>query len=301
MSGLCDRIAGAPITWGVDGSPGWGYLMDRDRVMAEMQQVGLSATEIGPDGYLPRDPDELHEYVSRYGFAVVGGFVPAVLHIQDRFDLGLDYVDRASRQLVAAGAEVLVLGAASHLDGYDTSIDMDDAEWQTFLANLRRLQDLVAANGLRTGLHPHWGMAIERPTHVERLLAESDVDICLDTGHLYLGGADPVEIARLASGRVIHVHLKDVDNALAERVQRGATTFKQATLDGMFTPLGAGDVDIAGVIEVLEQGGFDGWYVLEQDVSLQAEPAPGAGPVADAEKSVRFLDSLTTTSVGEPG
>ena len=296
MSGLRDRVAGAPITWGVDGSPGWGYLMDRDRVMAEMKQVGLSATEIGPDGYLPQDPSELRQYVSQYDFTVVGGFVPAVLQRQDRFDAGLGYVERASRQLAAAGAEVLVLGPASHLDGYDTSIDMDDAEWQTFFANLRHLQGLVAANGLKTGLHPHWGMAIERLQHVERLLAESDVDICLDTGHLYLGGADPVKIARLASTRVVHVHLKDVDRALAERVRQGDITFKQATLDGMFTPLGDGDVDIAGVIEVLEEAGFDGWYVLEQDVSLKTEPEPGAGPVADAEKSVRFLESLTTAS-----
>ncbi len=48
MGDLGGRIAGAPITWGVDGSPGWGHLMDRDRVMAEMAQVGLSATEDRP-------------------------------------------------------------------------------------------------------------------------------------------------------------------------------------------------------------------------------------------------------------
>jgi len=293
MSDLGGRIAGAPITWGVDGSPGWGHLMDRDRVMTEMAQVGLSATEIGPDGYLPRDPDELRDYMAQYDMQVVGGFVPAVLHRQDRFDAGLEYVDRASRQLAATGSEVMVLGPSSHLDGYDTSIDLDDAEWQTLFANLRRLQDLVTANGLRTGLHPHWGMAIEQPQHVERLLASADVGICLDTGHLYLGGADPVEIARLASGRVIHVHLKDVDGALAEEVRSGRTTFKQATLDGMFTALGDGDVDIAAVIEVLEQSGYEGWYVLEQDVSLDRDPAPGEGPLADAEKSVRFLESLS--------
>ena len=293
MSDLGGRIAGAPVTWGVDGSPGWGHLMDRDRVMTEMAQVGLSATEIGPDGYLPRDPDELRDYMAQYDMQVVGGFVPAVLHRQDRFDAGLDYVDRASRQLAATGSEVMVLGPSSHLDGYDTSIDLDDAEWQTFFANLRRLQGLVAGNGLRTGLHPHWGMAIEKPEQVERLLASSDVEICLDTGHLYLGGADPVEIARLASGRVIHVHLKDVDGVLAEEVRSGRVTFKQATLDGMFTALGDGDVDIAGVIDVLERSGYEGWYVLEQDVSLDRDPAPGEGPLADAQKSVRFLGSLS--------
>jgi inosose dehydratase len=124
------------------------------------------------------------------------------------------------------------------------------------------------------------------------VLASSDVEICLDTGHLYIGGADPVAIARAAAGRVNHVHVKDVVGELAEQVRTGETTFKQATLDGMFPPAGDGDVDLKGVIEVLEADGFDGWYVLEQDVSLEADPAPGEGPVIDAEKSVRFLRSL---------
>lgn len=292
MSDLLDRIAGAPITWGVDGSPGWGHLMDRDRVMSEMVDVGLSATELGPDGYLPRDPDELREYLERYDLHVVGGFVPALLYRPDRIEAELAYVDRASRQLAGAGADVMVLGPASHLDGYDTSIDMDDVEWNTFLANLKRLQDIVQENGLTTGLHPHWGMAIERPDHIERLLDSCDVNLCLDTGHLFLGGADLVEVARSAAGRVVHVHLKDVDAGIAERVRAGETRFKQAVVDGLFRPLGRGDVDIAGLIRELEAAGFDKWYVIEQDTSLREEPAPGQGPKADAALSMRFLETL---------
>lgn len=292
MSHLMSRIAGAPITWGVDGSPGWGYLMGRDRVMSEMIEVGLSATEIGPDGYLPRDLDELRDYLARYGLQVVGGFVPAVLYRPDRIEAELAYVDRASRQLAGAGSKVMVLGPASHLDGYDTSIAMDETDWKTFLANLKRLQDLVRENGLTTGLHPHWGMAIERPQHVERLLGSCDVDLCLDIGHLFLGGADPVEIAKLASGRVVHVHLKDVDAGFAERVRAGEIGFKQAVIDGMFRPLGEGDVDIAGVIRLLEASGYQGWYVLEQDASLAAEPALGAAPKVDAVLSFSFLETL---------
>ena len=60
MSDLMSRIAGAPITWGVDGSPGWGHLMDVNRVLSEMEEVGLHATELGPGGYLPSDPEGLY-------------------------------------------------------------------------------------------------------------------------------------------------------------------------------------------------------------------------------------------------
>ena len=31
-----ERIGGAPITWGIDPAPGWGFVMDRDRVLDAM-------------------------------------------------------------------------------------------------------------------------------------------------------------------------------------------------------------------------------------------------------------------------
>jgi inosose dehydratase len=292
VSDLLERVAGAPITWGVDESPGWGYLLGRDRVMAEMKATGLSATELGPDGFLPTDPAELRDYVAGYDLSIVGGFVPALLYRPDAIESELDYVQRASRQLAATGSTVLVLGPSSHNPGYDTQFDMSEREWPIFLDNLARLERLVGDAGLRTALHPHWSMAIEDGRDVERLLASSTVGLCVDTGHLYLAGTDPVDVVRMAPDRVLHVHLKDVDAALAARVRSGEVPFRQAVIDGLFTPLGAGGVDIAGVIRVLEHEGFRGWYVLEQDVSLSAEPAPGEGPIADAIVSVDYLRQL---------
>lgn len=292
MSDLLERIAGAPITWGVDESPGWGHLMGRDRVLAEMRESGLSATELGPDGFLPTDPAELRDYVAGYDMSVVGGFVPALLYRPDRIDDELAYVARASRQLAATGSAVLVLGPSSHNPGYDTPYDMSDAEWPIFLANLRRLEALVGGAGLQTALHPHWSMAIEDGHDVERLLESSSVGLCLDTGHLFLAGTDPVDVARLAPDRVLHVHLKDVDAGAAGKVRRGEVRFRQAVIDGLFVPLGSGGVDIGGVIRTLEAHGYRGWYVLEQDVSLPAEPAPDEGPKADAIESVAYLRRL---------
>jgi inosose dehydratase len=292
VSDLLERVAGAPITWGVDGSPGWGFLMDRDRVLREMVESGLSATELGPDGYLPTDPTELQEFLGQYDMGIVGGFVPALLYRPDRVDDQLAYVSRAARQLASSGSKVLVLGPSSANPGYDTPVDMSDDEWSTFLANLRRLESIVADAGLQTALHPHWGLAIASRPDIDRLLDSSDVGLCLDTGHAYLGGADPVEVAKVARDRVLHVHLKDVDAAKADRVRNGEVPFRQAVIDGLFVPLGEGGVDIAGVIAALESDGYRGWYVLEQDVSLRCDPPPGSGPKADAIDSVAYLRGL---------
>ncbi len=292
MSNLMSRVAGAPITWGVDGSPGWGYLMEAERVLGEMAEIGLQATELGPDGYLPADPDELAAMLARFDLGLIGGFVPAVLYREELEEEQLDYVLRASRTLSACGSKVLVLGPASHHAGYDTSIEMTESEWGTLLKNLKRTIAIAGDEGLTVGLHQHWGMAIEREQHVERLLAESEVEFCLDTGHLYLGGADPVEVARAAVGRVSHVHLKDVDEDMAQRVRSGDLVFRQAVIDGIFKPLGEGAVDIAGFIRQLERAGYQGWYVLEQDLVLDENPPEGKGPISDARMSLEYLVSI---------
>ena len=291
-SPLLGRIAGAPITWGVDPSPGWGYVMDRDRILDEMQEVGLRATELGPDGFLPNDPEHLDPLLGGRGMELVGGFVPVRLYREELLDAELAYADRAAGTLAGAGAGTFVLGPASVLDGYDTPIELTAEEWSVFDRALLRLTDICETHGLVTALHSHWAMAVDRPEQIERLLETCSVDICLDTGHVALSGGDPLEVARMAGDRVVHVHLKDVDERMAEQVRAGERPFRQAVIDGLFKPLGEGYVDVAGVVRYLETTGYQGWYVLEQDVSLSSPPPIGQGPIDDARTSIRFLRDL---------
>ena len=74
------KIAGAPISWGVCEVPGWGYQLSPQRVLAEMRDLGLAATELGPEGFLPSDPDELSALLDSYGLSCVGTFAPVLLH-----------------------------------------------------------------------------------------------------------------------------------------------------------------------------------------------------------------------------
>ena len=53
------KIAGAPISWGVCEVPGWGHQLSAERVLREMSIAGLTATELGPKGYLPTEPARL--------------------------------------------------------------------------------------------------------------------------------------------------------------------------------------------------------------------------------------------------
>ncbi|KWX66203.1 sugar phosphate isomerase/epimerase [Mycobacterium sp. NAZ190054] len=280
------KIAGAPISWGVCEVPGWGYQLGFDRVLSEMRQAGLAATELGPEGFLPTDPTELVRLLDGYGLACVGGFVPVVLY-RDDHDPADDLAGPLA-SLAAAGAGVVVLAAATGLDGYDERPDLDEKQWGTLLSNLDRLADIVAARGLTAVLHPHVGTMVETRAEVDRVLSGSRIPLCLDTGHLLIGGTDPLALAREVPERIRHAHLKDVDAGLAAKVQSGEMTYTKAVAAGMYVPLGAGDVDIAGIVKALEDSGFDGWYVMEQDNILDREP-DGAGPLADVLASVAFL------------
>jgi inosose dehydratase len=283
------RIAGAPISWGVCEVPGWGHQLGPERVLSEMRDAGLEAAEIGPAGFLPADPQELAATLASYDLKAVGGFTPVLLH-----DPGHDPVPDITGTLAAftaAGAEVLVLAAITGTDGYDSRPDLDDAGWKTLLSNLDRLHDVAAEQGIRAVLHPHVGTMIEKKTEVQRVLDGSSIPLCLDTGHLLIGGTDPLELARAAADRITHTHLKDVDAEFAARVQTGELSYTQAVAQGMYTPLGTGDVDVAGVVRHLLESGFDGWFTLEQDTILAGEPG-GEGPVADVKTSAAFLRSL---------
>src|SRR5690349_18102419 len=79
-----DRVAGAPISWGVCEVPGWGHQMAPGRVLAEMGALGLAATEFGPDGFLPAGAAERADLLAAHGLRPLGGFAPVVLHDPDR-------------------------------------------------------------------------------------------------------------------------------------------------------------------------------------------------------------------------
>jgi inosose dehydratase len=282
-------IAGAPISWGVCEVPGWGHQLGPDRVLAEMREVGLRATEFGPDGFLPGEPDAMTRVLDHHGLRAVGGFTPLLLHAADHDPL--PEVERLLRGYDAAGAGVLVLSAVTGLEGYDTRPELDEAGWRTLLANLDRLAALAAGHGVRAVLHPHVGTMVENGQEVRRVLDGSSVSLCLDTGHLFIGGTDPAELARQAPERIAHTHLKDVDGRIAGRVRDGRLTYTEGVRDGMYRPLGSGDVDVAAIVGHLRARGYDGWYVLEQDTILTEEPR-GDGPVADVWTSAEHLRSL---------
>jgi inosose dehydratase len=287
------KIAGAPISWGVCEVPGWGYQLGPDRVLAEMRDVGLLATELGPEGFLPGEPDAMATVLAQHGLRAVGGFTPLLLHVPDHDPVPA--VERILEGYVASNASTLVLSAVSGQEGYDSRPELDEEGWRTLLGNLSRISGVAAEKGIRAVLHPHVGTVIENTAEVQRVLEGSSIALCLDTGHLLIGGTDPAELTRQSPDRIAHVHFKDVDAAKAKQVQDGRYTYSEGVRRGMYRPLGTGDVDVAAIVTHLTERGYDGWYTLEQDTILEEEPS-GEGPAADVRTSADKLRSVLRSS-----
>lgn len=287
-----DRVAGAPISWGVCEVPGWGVELPVDRVLGEMQELGLAATELGSDGYLPTEPEELREVCARYELEMIGGFVPLVLHDPAQRDATLATAERAAALMGGAGGSLFITSMVTTFD-WAPRIDVGGDAWDHTATMLTEVEEIVGAHGMRQAIHPHLGTMIERPEDVKNVLERSDVGWTFDMGHLMIGGYDPVEFLADARDRIIHVHLKDVHLDKAAPVFAGEQSIMQGVQNGMFCPMGDGDVPVAEVVTALEQSGYDGWYVLEQDAAITgAEPAPGAGPKLDVLRSIEYLRAI---------
>jgi inosose dehydratase len=267
-------------------------MMTAERVLREMASVGLRATELGSPGFLPADAGALRAALAEHDLRLVGGFVPLVVHDDAAAVGAIREANRVAALFEAAGAEVFVLAAVVDYD-WAPRRPLAAHEWK-HLAKMLDLLDRVAEDhGLQHVLHPHVGTLVQTRHDIERVLNASDVRWCLDTGHLTIGGFDPLSFAIDYGERVGHVHLKDVDLASAERLQKGELSLMAATEKGLFKPLGRGDVPIDQIVTHLERSGYDGWYVLEQDTSITGElPAEGRGPVEDVRISIDYLRAV---------
>ncbi len=289
------RIATAPVSWGIMEVEGWARQKSYGEVLDEMVQAGYKGTELGPYGFLPTDPAELKAELDRRDLALLGAFVPLPLGNPERKAEAMQSALEVGRLLAACGAPYLVLademnqqrmniaGSAGAPDGFS------EKQWKGAAGLVNAIAGEARKLGLRSAFHHHAGTFIETPAEVARLLESTDpslVGICFDTGHYFYGGGDPVEFARSHAGRIWHLHLKDVRRDVLDQVRRERIPYLEAIRRGVFCELGEGAVDVPGVIRALDQGGFNGWAVFEQDVD---PTIPGTNPMASAARSREYL------------
>lgn len=284
------RIALSPSSWGVSDVPGWGHQLDPDRVLSEAAAVGEGAIESGPPGFLPDRSDLAKPILKRHRLRVVAGPARAVLHHHDIGGPELAHIDGHASWLAALGAETLVLSAMPPRDAGDAhGIVLSSMGWAHLLHLVGSVQHVCSRHKLRLAVQPRYGSMIQGPADIERLLVGTEAGLCVDVGQLVLVGADPVEVLELAAGRIQHVHLNDIDEALAIQVREYGLDYREAVSQKLFKPLGAGDASVDRVVETLRKTGYRGWYTLDQDTRL---PSSEDRPLGVISRSLQHLRTL---------
>lgn len=277
------RVAAAPISWGISELQELPAGMTPDVVLEQMVMAGYEGTELGPPGFLG-DGDAVRTRLDRHRLQLVGAFLPLRFSRAEHADEDLAWLDRALDLLddatpgpvrpkaILADATVepdRVALAGRITEHPETWLPRE--RFRALVDGLHRAADICQQRGYDAVLHPHGGSYVETDAEIRAVLDELDpgrCGFCLDTGHVALGGADPVALARDYADRLRHVHLKDFDRAVLARVSLEGGDFGALVRAGVFAELGTGQAGMREGVETLLRVGYRGWIVVEQDRAL---------------------------------
>lgn len=280
-------ISNAPCSWGINYPTGNRYTWEQ--YLDEVAAAGYQGTELGPFGFLPKDAERLNGELARRGLALIGA-----THVHTLGDASSAPAFRATLKDLAAllvdlGARHLVIMDESNFYPEGQEGVLDAAGWAGLIAMVRDAQTLVEQDfGLKLSFHPHVGTAVEKEDQIDRLLDETDIDLCFDTGHHAFWDQDPIAYMQRVFPRIAYMHLKNVNPAVRARVLSGDLSIEASYGAGVMCPLPDGAVDIRRVMQMLVERNFAGPIVVEQDVAENAAETP----LQLAKRNLEFMKEI---------
>jgi inosose dehydratase len=271
-------VAGAPVSFGVfELTPEGAATVEAEQLLAILAETGYEGVDLGPLGYLG-EGEVLKERLARFGLSLAGGWVQLPFSDDAALEAALPTLEHALRvfedavdinptrfplpTLADAGSAL----RQAH-PGRGAEVDaLGSAAWKRLCANVGRVAAMVRARGFEPTFHHHAGTYIESLAEIDRLLAEVDIGLTLDTGHLLIADGDPVEAMRRWGKRINHLHLKDVDFEELAQVLKVGGGMREVWSSGAFAAFGKGSIELASVIAAAAASHYDGWIVVEQDV-----------------------------------
>jgi inosose dehydratase len=263
------------------------------QLLDDVSSAGYAGIDLGPLGYLG-GPTELRPRLQERQLSLAGGYFPVPFEQPEELPATLELLDGLLDVFDAAGVAAngannapqprpTIADAGSPARAQypgravdDHALGWDDAGWERFAGTLARIVERCRERGYEPTFHPHTATYVEAPWEIARLLDLSDVGVCLDTGHLLIGGGDPVAAVTSWGKRINHVHLKDARSDVVQGIVRDAAPVQEIWRRRAFCRLGDGDVALDQVLEELRENSYDGWLVVEQDIIPDPADAPDA-------------------------
>lgn len=281
-------LAGAPVSFGVFEltDPGsLGSLPTADRVCEVLAEAGYAGVDLGPAGFLG-EGSELELRLRRFGLGLAGGWIDLPFSDDELFENSLPGLNRVLELFTSGAAApsprapkptLADSGDTTRRDrpggGFGASLSPERLE--AFARNVTVAAERVRGAGFEPTFHHHMGTYIETPDEIDAFLAATDIDLTFDTGHLLLGGGDPLRDWKRWASRINHLHVKDVDLSVLQAVQARGGNMVDVWASGAFVPVGDGDLALAEFVQEIIADGYQGWLVIEQDVLPTPDTSTG--------------------------
>jgi inosose dehydratase len=295
------KIANAPCSWGALEFELEGKSLGYQQVLSEMVETGYAGTELGDWGFMPSNPEELNKVLNEKKLQLLGAFVPVALAKDDAHDAGVLQALKTAGLMFHAGYKNAFIVLADengsvkertkNAGRITPEMGLNENQWKTFAEGAERVAHAVKDKyGMRTVFHHHCAGYVETPDEVAKLMELTNPELlglCLDMGHFAFGGGNPVEALNKYYDRIWHVHFKDFDPKVGQAAKENNYDYLKSVEEGVFCELGNGNVDFKSIVAILNEKGYDGWIVVEQDV------LPGMGsPKKCADHNRKYIKSL---------
>jgi inosose dehydratase len=280
-AGTSIQIANAPVSYGafevtVGHDPN---VPDGLSVLDQVAEAGYAGIDLGPVGYLGSG-ERLGELLAERSLGLAGGYLelpyadhdaleralPELDALLDAFDAVRPYLPGPPPRPTLADNGNDARRSRPGRSATDPSVGLDAGTWQRFGRGLEMVVARCRDRGYEPTFHPETGTNVEAPWEIERVLDVSDIGLCLETGHMMMGGGDPLAALSDWSGRINHVHLKDGVRSVMQGIIAGGGPATDIWSREAFCALGHGDLDVQAVLDGLHRIGFQGWLVVEQDI-----------------------------------
>ena len=264
------KLGVSPISWTNDDMPELGKDTTVEHCLKEGKQAGFSGFELG--GKWPKDSAILTPLFDKYDMDVVSSWFCGGLLV-DSLEGEIERITPHMNLLKDMGTEVIVYCEMDSCVHGDISSPLskrpvlDNEQWEEWTDKLSQLAKYTLSHGMKLAYHHHMGTVVQVEEEVDKLMAMTthDLGLVFDTGHLIYAGADPLEVYKKHSGRVMHIHCKDVRGEILNRSLETDSSFLNSVLNGVYTVPGDGDFNFPELFKMVSDNNFNGWVVVEAE------------------------------------
>ena len=280
------KVGIVPLNWKYDSA-------HKESFLRRISEFGFKGIQVSCE---QSESAEFRGLMKKYEVEAAEIYVP----IRCSVDGVLPGEDEEVEKILSSGAQSKVQNAVFAIDGSkdrDESAANADAGPGFTDAGFKSVADFVEKwavraheLGMASSFHPHGGTYIETPRETKILMSllSENVSLCLDVGHWLVGGGDPVAAAREYGKRVTHVHVKDVSGDVLQKMKSKEVPNMGYAVDELklFVPAGTGLLKVRELFIALEESGFSGWLMSEQDTAWEPTEEKSAESMANIQKAL---------------